>query len=406
MYELIKTYVRLNYEWSVLDASDVVVSELLGAYDTVHVVMHDGEQSHNVIDLYDSSFGQDITRLSQTLSTWVAATSSTDMVMFVSHLDHSKVKRMHVSDLLAYPVKIALGDSTNVADEEVPHGGALDMVITNKPDADKDYVSAMASGCLVAVNDYILPTTLVGKSLFVIDAKPFLSLTKDTAPMVTVLNLSPLGKWVDFEITRENAHVLERRAVDKDRNQTRVIVEVGTLAAGTPLLVLGGQPHFLDGTVTTVDREHVTIIVSHRSVARRGVELPPGVDTYGTTMSGVVDSDFDPIGYLMGPMCRLLLMENDDINRNIRLAGRTGIPGEYTLFQGTDALMVQSNGDMASYYITGRSEHNFALSTTVGMRKNYLSETAGHVPCEGGNQRVDTSPYPDEVRLLALYSTK
>jgi len=402
MFELVKIYVRTGRKWETISADGLAVGDLLDGYRETRLIILGSGVPITTVDLKTLCIGIPAEESTMGIVAWLGLLQSIPRDAVVNHRRLTELGKMRVSNVSNYAVSVGIGDGSHGDGGSVAIASGADIIMRNT--SDDDVTSYLQENCLFCINGYVLTSTLVGDNLVIDLGAPFAWANSPRPYTVDIIDLSELGSWewvpfADCALTRQPD-------MDADRilNHSRVHVNIPNLHEYTPIVILDGMPHFLDGTYDVVSKDTLEITLDHTRVTANVMNYPISRNLTGNKTSGFVSYDFDPIMYMGVPQSGMLLIKNTDINLDITHLGGTGIPGMYTTGAPTDGLLIDTRGRPHSYQYGLSNGYIWGVTCNLGYRKGDLMEGQfgvtyrGHVPVD------DKHPRLEDARLLNLYT--
>jgi len=402
MYNVVSVLVRNNREWYELDYTDLLLSDLVSVNHTVHVTVHDGEQSENTFNLRSALQELRVRTDNKTLDEWVATLELLPWKSLVNQQPLDNVRKMHVTDIYHWDVKYEIGNYEYGRGQSVPLGSSTDLMIYNKGDV--DVISWMQRHCLFSINGFVHRSEVVGDALVVRHALAYLRASGTQAAIIRVIDLSELGEWSWHVMDSAELKVLEPTDNDRNRNETRVTYEHAGLSGKSIAGVLDAHPHLFDGVFTMHDADHVMITLNRKAMVQHESKNPVPSHADGLVDGVLSLSNFDAVQYLNHGVSGIIIFENPDVNVKRTLMGRTDIPGLYTSHRTHSGIMVDSKGWVVDYTLEGLSTDMMVYSTTAGYRRAYLSDMYGQRSYLSHGEYA-VSAIADDVYAIDLYAT-
>ena len=405
MYTYVRCHVRVNTEWMAVNAAGMTLKELMDNYEKVRIYLDEGT-THYLIKLHMRYNGLTLQERLLTVTDYLIAIQGTIAQTPLDVVTLDKVGKLKTTELWDLPVDVGMGKTNNSPSNTLPLGADTDLMITPKAipinNSILDYINDF---CLIVLAGKIFIPNVNSGAAFVPNAREHLSNSVYKDYEISVLDFGEISKVTTIPLDINNTVVRPRTSVDIENYRTFMNVDIDasltTLVGKSILLVIDGYPYFLDKTAFMYDAQTLILDIDHRQIARRKIANGDLVNAVEVNTMPIAD-------FVLTDNTYLIILDNDDVNKRVSLAGRTDIPGLYTYPYLTDGVLIDELGGVVSYLIEGWDGLNLSLSVMNGKRTFFMDEYID--PARGliigKTTRAPRCYASQDLRFLELYTTK
>lgn len=380
MYIYKRAYVKLNWEWEEVDISSLVTQDVIDKYQDVKIIATIGtETAERGIRFKDNKGPLSLSDRTDDITTWLANMSSDNIKEeFVKKnwADVEYVKFVSISD---YPIMIKAGNIGYAEGVPIPAGMSKDIMFkTDNISTDRYSTANIAKNMMFTLNGKVLQTEYRNEKVYAIDGVKRTFSTK--ANNFHIIDFTDVGGLTKHNISEGMVKVVDRSPKDITNGITRCLVTLPTVIGNTtPILVLDGYLHILDGTYETYDANKILISINHRTALTRAAtntRFPHSyVDASNVRLGGVYISSFRAMDFLSQSDSFIALIHTDRLSIRKETLGRTDIIGGYTHNRATEGMVFGEAGDLMPYHHNFANENFVCLAVGDNRRKYYLWDT-------------------------------
>lgn len=412
MYNLIRCHVKDNGNWRPLDVTAKTVMELKNKYKTVRLFVKEdtGGSGEKIINLINVFGRLPVASYSLTIPQWLATIDNSYIDSNEKAVTLDRVGALRRRDLWDYPVTVSMGNAFYGEGVTIPKGLAIDICM-GPIDSNFAVMDRLANRCLMSVNGRIIPLERSSNRVFGINGSKYLANVNEYA--ISILDFTELGSLTLQELNVANTDKLVPNETDLLQRKSRINVTMNMdISDKTVLMVIDGYPHFLDKTIQVYDNRNVVLHLNHDRLCKRLLaDDVPSTDPYvGHTVqnTGFNITEFDALGYIRNSRSFLIVIDNDDVCRYTRPAGRTDLVGLHLSSYPPQGLLLSEDGRSLEYQTVDTDGVQAAIHIGDNRRRYYL-----HNSTDPGvsNLATVTEVQPDapevmNANFIDLYTTK
>lgn len=381
MYTLIKTYVKKDYHWQQVDVGGVSINTLLTQYQEVRSRIKWGGNTHDyMMDLTKNLHHIAPVNRGMNLDTFI--TSQTEEVF-----DYAKRARLMVeSDAVTYKPIYDYGIVTKTGnyrygeDTPIPYGEDTDLELTspNIPEYDSRHVGKLKDNALFTINGRVYDTVYDAKRLFVVNGHE--AIRRHPRYILSVIDFSRVGGISKEGIYNENLKLVDRSTDDRVKHQTRVVVDFTEDPSGkTPILVINGHLHILDGSYKIIDASKMLITIDHKLAVKRAIRHPhhrlDWFDAANVRHHGIRTDRFYVDKYLDQTESFIVWIHTSDLSLYKEHLKDTGVIGAYNHYRAPTGMVFDHEHILQPYRITDYNSSVCEIRTLPNIYNPLIFET-------------------------------
>lgn len=380
MFNFVRSYVKIGLEWSAKDIRNEPLTQILSSYANARIVVtwdaEPQEYSFRINDNRDTiGLGITTNSLDQFLQTLQrdalvlgGAPGGLGSASYVRYYEPWDLATVNV-------------ETTNVGygeGKEIPVGRRVDVRMqTQYSDVDHRSTKNIAKNSLMVVNGRVVQTHYQDGWWYGLTAGE--SLLKEDRNDIGILDFAAVGGIEITPVTADNATTIIRTLSDQMRHITRVKISMDRPMTGrTPILVMDGHIHVLDGVYDEVSANHLLVEVDH-SVAiqrarKRSGEKLGYVQSANVRENAVNNATFNAAEYMATTDTFIVMVDTDDLSLHAERIPTTNIYGTMRHYRSPEGLVVFENRQISHYRVTDYNEHVVNVSVGDNRIKHYIND--------------------------------
>lgn len=409
MYTLKKSYIKKDFGWSEKDISSETLATVLKYQNARITIQWDTEPAKDFFTNVNTEllYGHEMTKL---FSVWLGEQTKGSLKTTKKARGLVEANVVKFINLDQYEVTAEVGNIRYGDGVAIPVGLDTDIKFTNQlPDYDERSIANITKNCLAVVNGSIYTMAKNGKWGYIMGGNEALRLEKEN--IISLIDFTSVGGIDTIPIDKTTTKVLDRTKDDIARNITRVrITSSKPITDCTPLLVLDGYLHVLDGSYKEVSATEMVVEVNHIRSLFRAAQKPRfsrnWVSPANLRQFGMNLKTFDIVGYLAATESFMVLVCSADLCMHREPVTPTDINGIYSHYRAPMGIMYFDDMTLAPYYISDYNEHSVALNTIENHRPTYTFATVDLATTTGIAEYGYTAPdnYFKDAWILDLYT--
>lgn len=380
MFNFVRSYVKKGLEWSSKDIRNEALSDILVNYANARIVVTwdtEPQEFSFTTKANRESVGLGIT--TNSLSQWLLTLPQDALVLGGAPAGLGSAQYVRYYE--PWDIETVKVETTNLNYGEgkvIPKGRRVDIRLqTQHEGLDYRTTANLAKNCLMVVNGRIVQTHYQAEWWYGLTAGE--SLLKEDRNDIGLLDFTAVGGIEITPITPDNATTVVRTLSDQLRHITRVKLSMPKPMTGrTPILVVDGHIHILDGTYREVSKYNLLVEVDH-SVAiqrarKRAGEALGYVQSANVRENSVNNATFDAGKYLAETDSFVVMVNTDDLSLHKERIPTTNIYGTLRHYRAPEGLVVYENRQIAHYRVTDYNEHVVSISVGDNRIKHYIND--------------------------------
>lgn len=382
MYTYIKAYVKLDNHWREKDVSAETLLFVTNSYQNTRLVCTIvGETAERCIDFRGNRYALSMADNTQTITAWLSALDPATVSHDNTAVSFNQIQCVKHFDLFDLPVTVSKGNINYGVDVPIPVGMDKDLQIVSKANDKTELSTAnLAKNCLFALNGRICITSFDTGRAFIVDARDKVAATGGN--VLSVIDFTDVGGLTQVNITADMVDAYVRNDKDISMKRQRVLINLPKAYLGTtPILVLDGHLHILDGSYRRKDGNKLFIDINLEHLMKRASQYKQTNHTYVNSANvrekGVDGKTFDVKKFLDQTDSFIAFVHTEELCLFKEPLQQTGLYGGYEHYRAPKGIVVSERMEyMPHRYEEVSAEH---LSITVGdnVRRPFFFDGTG-----------------------------
>lgn len=380
MYNFVRSYIKKDYQWALVDVSAMTLRDVIDSYDTVRlVVTWDTDVIPFIVETKDNASILSVVDKTLTVTDWLLSYTEKDLVAKENVKELRDVKGVRFTDLYEYPVSIDRANHQYADGLEIPTGSDVDLVIRNQLKLEDELgIYNLGKNSVLCVNGRLLETISAHGNVYGVGAVTEAD-TEDKY-LLSIMDFTDVGGCDRVAIGEDNLTVKLRTMNNEQTYTTKVVVDVGMSMRGkTPVCALDGMFNYKNSVIRAISDTKVEITVRHdvaiKNASRRVHDKLPWIDPVTAREQGIDSLTFDVVKYLSANTSFIILINTDELCINEEAVGPTFIPGFYTHYRAPRGLLMAEDGRLMPYYVNDFNQDTVSLAVgDVTKRKKLTAE--------------------------------
>lgn len=367
MYNFVRSYVKKDYQWSLVDVSAITLRDLLDTYTTVRIIATwDASVIPFIIETKDNVSILSVADKDLTVTDWLATYTEADLNAKPDVKQLRDVKALRFADLHEYQVDIDRGNHEYADGLEIPVGSDVDLVIRNQlKQEDEQSTYNLGKNSVLCVNGRLLETIHAHGNVYGVGAVT--EADTEGKYLLSILDFTDVGGCERVSITEDNMVSRLRTMNDEQTYTTKVVVDVGTSMRGkTPVCSLDGMFHYSKQVIRPISDTKVEITVRHdvaiKNASRRVHDVLPWINPVTAREQGIDSLTFDANKFLLAKTSFIILINTDELCIHEEAVGPTFIPGFYTHYRAPRGILKGEDGRLMPYYINDFNQDTVSIA--------------------------------------------
>lgn len=318
MYNYKRAYVKENFHWKELNVSSLTLVVILNKYQNVRIIAtHGTETMERGIDLKNNRYVLSKSDKSQTVTAWLTTLVEAEVVHDNVKVTFNSVRCVKHWNLFDLPVKVTGANARFGEGVPIPVGMTTDLMITSNVENEANELSTknIAKNMLIAINGRVCKMDLVDGRAFAIDAYNKVS---SNANVLSAIDFTDVGGLTQVNITEDMVTVIPQSPEEISMKRQRVTIELSEEVSGTtPILILDGYLHILDGSIKRVSGKllevTVRLDVALIRAGRHKAYVHDFVDNASLGGGGIDGNTFDVSKFLHQTDTFIAFVHNEDL---------------------------------------------------------------------------------------------
>jgi hypothetical protein len=380
MYTINTCFVKKDFEWDVAAIEFERIELLLADYQRIRVVVdynYQGVSTQKMIDLTDNKGLISPTDRKRSLTEWITSLKNDSLVGVTDPIYPASAKSVMMRDSFFYQLKIDVGNHKFGPGNTLPYGEDKDLIITSNPKVktfDKRHVVHLKDNALFCVNGQICRHYWNYDQIYLIDGHRKINGTRDN--VISVIDFTDIGGFDIVDLKDSNVKVAPQSTTDKKLQRTRAIVTLPKVVSGyTPILVLDGQMHILDGSYKIVADNQILINIDHMAAIKKALRYPfnrlDWLDPANVLLTGIRADHFYTQEFLTQTDSFIVMVKTSELSLKRESMSPTGLHGCYTHYRMPKGIMFFEDYTLAPYMTDGHTQYTVSLQTIDNRRMNW-----------------------------------
>lgn len=410
MLNYIRAYVKKDNHWREEDISNRTILELKSNYQNVLVVAtYNTETTERGIDFNNNRYALSTAVGTDTLNDWIQSVNVETLIFDFNRVSFNSVKCIRHRNLDDMPVKVEGANSLLGEDVPIPIGMKKDLMITSSSAEYTEFSTENISrNMLLAINGRICKTDYVDGRTFVLDA---FNKVWDGGNVISAIDFTDVGGLEQSNITSDMVKVVPQSPTDISMNRQRCVVDIPEVIGVdvTPIIVLDGYLHILDGTYKRLSKDKMLINVNIELALKRASKFKQiehlFVDYANVRHKGIDGSSFDVLKYLDETDSFMVFVKSSDLCIYREPLQQTNTYGGYEHYRAPKGIIISEEYEYMPHIYQEASEEHVAISvmdnreSTNIFKKQLFDITSGF----SDNKHTNIKPKYKKAYALEIY---